>query len=410
MLRDVEGWEPEEVSAALELTPGNQRVLLHRARSKVRNELEGYLDGVGGMSGPIVPGRHQLPRAGRARHRLPRRRARAGGDGADGGAPELCAPAPPTSSRSARRRGWRRSRRRSWSCDPTATRCCAPSGISGGEPRFAIAKEIRRGSDDGSKCPEPRTSRTASPRSPRWSARARRPRRSPTWPAASRRRRGRAGTMPFATDSAFVALIESVAAATAKADTIDEAMLACVEHVCRWTGWPVGHVYIAGKSEHDPLQPSRIWYLGHPTQVRAVPRRSPSARRCPPASAFRAASPRPAAPPGSSTSPATRTSRAPRPAPRSASAAPSPSRSRSATRPTPSSSASRCRPSRPTTACSRSPRTSAASSAARSPASSSATPCASPRAASARSPSPRPTRSSPPTRTATSSPGTAAPS
>ena len=51
VLRDVEGWEPEEVSAALELTPGNQRVLLHRARSKVRAELEHYFDGVGGMSG-----------------------------------------------------------------------------------------------------------------------------------------------------------------------------------------------------------------------------------------------------------------------------------------------------------------------------------------------------------------------
>jgi RNA polymerase sigma-70 factor (ECF subfamily) len=45
-LRDVEGWEPEEVSAALDLTPGNQRVLLHRARSKVRAELERYFDGV----------------------------------------------------------------------------------------------------------------------------------------------------------------------------------------------------------------------------------------------------------------------------------------------------------------------------------------------------------------------------
>ena len=43
LLRDVEGWEPEEVSAALDLTPGNQRVLLHRARSKVRARLEEYL-------------------------------------------------------------------------------------------------------------------------------------------------------------------------------------------------------------------------------------------------------------------------------------------------------------------------------------------------------------------------------
>jgi RNA polymerase sigma-70 factor (ECF subfamily) len=43
-LRDVEGWSPEEVSEALEITDGNQRVLLHRARSKVRAALEEYFD------------------------------------------------------------------------------------------------------------------------------------------------------------------------------------------------------------------------------------------------------------------------------------------------------------------------------------------------------------------------------
>ncbi len=43
VLRDVEGWEPDEVSAALGITDGNQRVLLHRARSKVRAALERYV-------------------------------------------------------------------------------------------------------------------------------------------------------------------------------------------------------------------------------------------------------------------------------------------------------------------------------------------------------------------------------
>jgi RNA polymerase sigma-70 factor (ECF subfamily) len=43
LLRDVAGWDPEDVSTALELTDGNQRVLLHRARAKVRNEIEQYL-------------------------------------------------------------------------------------------------------------------------------------------------------------------------------------------------------------------------------------------------------------------------------------------------------------------------------------------------------------------------------
>jgi RNA polymerase sigma-70 factor (ECF subfamily) len=45
-LRDIEGWSSEEVSEALEITPGNQRVLLHRARNRVREAIEGYYGAV----------------------------------------------------------------------------------------------------------------------------------------------------------------------------------------------------------------------------------------------------------------------------------------------------------------------------------------------------------------------------
>jgi RNA polymerase sigma-70 factor (ECF subfamily) len=44
LMRDVEGWSADEVCEALEISEANQRVLLHRARSKVRQCLEAYLE------------------------------------------------------------------------------------------------------------------------------------------------------------------------------------------------------------------------------------------------------------------------------------------------------------------------------------------------------------------------------
>jgi RNA polymerase sigma-70 factor, ECF subfamily len=52
-LRDIEGWRSEEVSSVLEISEGNQRVLLHRARAKVRNLLESYLVGVSATTGHL---------------------------------------------------------------------------------------------------------------------------------------------------------------------------------------------------------------------------------------------------------------------------------------------------------------------------------------------------------------------
>jgi RNA polymerase sigma-70 factor (ECF subfamily) len=50
-LRDVDGWSPAEVCETLGISDGNQRVLLHRARSAVRVELERRFTLVGATSG-----------------------------------------------------------------------------------------------------------------------------------------------------------------------------------------------------------------------------------------------------------------------------------------------------------------------------------------------------------------------
>jgi RNA polymerase sigma-70 factor (ECF subfamily) len=45
-MRDVEGLPSEEVAEILDITEGNERVLLHRARSKVRRAIEEHLGAV----------------------------------------------------------------------------------------------------------------------------------------------------------------------------------------------------------------------------------------------------------------------------------------------------------------------------------------------------------------------------
>jgi RNA polymerase sigma-70 factor, ECF subfamily len=53
-LRDVEGWSSEEVCAALDISAGNQRILLHRARTRVRAAIEEYYGAVEDVTAELM--------------------------------------------------------------------------------------------------------------------------------------------------------------------------------------------------------------------------------------------------------------------------------------------------------------------------------------------------------------------
>ncbi|MEP6959135.1 MAG: response regulator [Nitrospirota bacterium] len=62
-------------------------------------------------------------------------------------------------------------------------------------------------------------------------------------------------------ESSFVELLQRVAIAANEAQSVEQALQFTLEQVCRYTGWPVGHVYLRDGRECDLLQPTTLWHL-----------------------------------------------------------------------------------------------------------------------------------------------------
>ncbi len=58
---------------------------------------------------------------------------------------------------------------------------------------------------------------------------------------------------------AVVELLQSVAATANQAETAEDAMQPCLQRICEYTGWSVGHVYL--RDSLGVLVPTSIWYL-----------------------------------------------------------------------------------------------------------------------------------------------------
>jgi PAS domain S-box-containing protein len=59
-------------------------------------------------------------------------------------------------------------------------------------------------------------------------------------------------------------LLHTVAAAANEAPSVEAAMQACLEAVCGYCGWPVGHAYAVDEQGSGELVPTRLWRLDDP--------------------------------------------------------------------------------------------------------------------------------------------------
>ncbi len=69
----------------------------------------------------------------------------------------------------------------------------------------------------------------------------------------------------------LVDLLHRAAVDANEAPDTDEAMRSCLAHICRYTGWPVGHVCVADRTDPSALVPSGVWHTEDP--IRFAPLR-----------------------------------------------------------------------------------------------------------------------------------------
>jgi len=65
-------------------------------------------------------------------------------------------------------------------------------------------------------------------------------------------------------EAGYVRLLQDVAVAANEAATVDDAVQVVLDRICRSTGWPVGHAYVAAEDGTGDFVPTTIWHLDTP--------------------------------------------------------------------------------------------------------------------------------------------------
>ncbi len=65
-------------------------------------------------------------------------------------------------------------------------------------------------------------------------------------------------------ESSFISLLQEIAVTANESVTIENTMQACLDEVCAFMNWPVGHVYMPSDDETGVMIPTGIWHLDNP--------------------------------------------------------------------------------------------------------------------------------------------------
>jgi signal transduction histidine kinase len=79
-------------------------------------------------------------------------------------------------------------------------------------------------------------------------------------------------------EKARVQLLQDVAVAANQASGIDEAIRNCLDRVCAFTGWPIGHAYRLADDGTGELEPMGCWHLDDPDRYETFRRISDQTR------------------------------------------------------------------------------------------------------------------------------------
>ena len=73
-------------------------------------------------------------------------------------------------------------------------------------------------------------------------------------------------------ETTLVQLLQSVTVAANRSSTIEHTAQICLDRICSYTGWPVGHAYLRGNNSPEEPIPAELWHVEEHSPVRRLSR------------------------------------------------------------------------------------------------------------------------------------------